>query len=170
MKTNSLNDSVNAIRGITVSCSSHWNNSMYFNECSAVVYKDGAFTTVYVNPDSWYNFDTDTFIAETPKEIRDAYAAILAEAAAKKAAELSALREAEMAKTTSECQITPEQVEQIKCIYNRENQNLIFKLLATKKFRSEFRLSLANQIRKWLGEEKPKFSTPLSARQLSCLR
>lgn len=41
-------------------------------------------------------------------------------------------------------------------------------LLSTKKFRSGFRENLAQQVRDWLKEENPKYSCPLSPRQLEC--
>lgn len=41
-------------------------------------------------------------------------------------------------------------------------------LLSTKKFRSKFRENLAQQVRDWLKEENPKYSCPLSPRQLEC--
>jgi hypothetical protein len=45
----------------------------------------------------------------------------------------------------------------------------MMKLLATRKFRSDFRASMAAQVRSWLGESSHKYATPLSPRQLSYL-
>lgn len=45
---------------------------------------------------------------------------------------------------------------------------ILSNLLSTKKFRSQFRANLAQQVRDWLKEEKPKFNCPLSPRQLEC--
>lgn len=42
----------------------------------------------------------------------------------------------------------------------------IEELLKTTKFKSKFRESIATQVRTWLGEESPKYKTPLSDRQL----
>lgn len=39
-------------------------------------------------------------------------------------------------------------------------------LLTTKKFRSEFRASLAKQVRDWINNPNPQYDTPLSAKQL----
>lgn len=41
------------------------------------------------------------------------------------------------------------------------------RLLKTKKFRSDFRKSLAEQIREWVKSETPDFPAPLSPRQFS---
>ena len=42
-------------------------------------------------------------------------------------------------------------------------------LLKTKKFRSTFRASLANQLRTWLSEKENKFPYPFSRRQEECV-
>lgn len=43
------------------------------------------------------------------------------------------------------------------------------KLLKTKKFRSDFRASLARQIRAWIDDPAPKYASPLSPKQLQQL-
>lgn len=43
----------------------------------------------------------------------------------------------------------------------------VYKLLKVKKFRSKFRESLAEQVRNWCADKNPKFSSPLSPRQMS---
>ena len=43
----------------------------------------------------------------------------------------------------------------------------VFDLLKTKNFRSNFRKSLADQVRNWLKESEPRFHKPLSQKQLS---
>jgi hypothetical protein len=43
--------------------------------------------------------------------------------------------------------------------------NPIYKLLKVKRFRSEFRASLAKQIRTWLDNPNPSYETPLSPKQ-----
>ncbi len=45
----------------------------------------------------------------------------------------------------------------------------IYRLLKTKKFRSKFRASCADQVREWISQETPTYSTPLSRKQLSYL-
>ena len=45
----------------------------------------------------------------------------------------------------------------------------IDKLLRTKKFRSEFRASLARQVRDWSAEREPRYRTPLSSKQFGYL-
>lgn len=42
-------------------------------------------------------------------------------------------------------------------------------LLSVKKFRSEFRKGLADHIREWLADPKPKYFAPLSDRQMECI-
>ena len=46
----------------------------------------------------------------------------------------------------------------------------VYTLLKTKKFRNEFREKLANQVREWLASTIRKFPSPLSPRQLECIR
>ena len=43
----------------------------------------------------------------------------------------------------------------------------IYMLLKTKRFRSVFRQSLANQVREWLKDDLPRFDKPLSEKQFS---
>lgn len=45
----------------------------------------------------------------------------------------------------------------------------VIKLLATKKFKSEIRLSMAQQVRSWLADPDPKYPTPLSPKQVEIL-
>jgi len=155
-----------SVEYLTVRCMSHWNNSMGFDECSAIIFEDGEFKTVSVEPDSWYNFDTEHFISLTPPDIRKIYQD-------KIDAEVKAMKERDeryaaesLKRLCDDCQITAEDVKTIQGLYDRENQNRIFRLLATKKFRSNFRLKLSEQIRTWLADEHPKYQTPLSAHQL----
>lgn len=58
--------------------------------------------------------------------------------------------------------------------YNYHSKNYfafkaIYNLLKTKKFRSAFRQSLAEQVRSWVKEVDPKYEKPLSPKQLSYL-
>ena len=45
----------------------------------------------------------------------------------------------------------------------------VIRLLATRKFRSDFRASMAKQVRSWLSEQSHRYETPLSRKQLACL-
>lgn len=47
--------------------------------------------------------------------------------------------------------------------------NGIYDLLKVKRFRSEFRKNLSLQVRDWCSQTEPKFSRPLSSKQISCL-
>jgi hypothetical protein len=42
----------------------------------------------------------------------------------------------------------------------------IFKLLSTKKFRSDFRAQMAQQVRAWLEDTNPRYAKPLSPKQM----
>ena len=43
----------------------------------------------------------------------------------------------------------------------------VYQLLKTKSFRSSFRESLAKQIREWVKDSAPKYTKPLSPKQMS---
>lgn len=45
----------------------------------------------------------------------------------------------------------------------------VLKLLASKRVRSKFKLSLRAQAIAWLKEQAPKYATPFSAKQVACL-
>lgn len=45
----------------------------------------------------------------------------------------------------------------------------IYNLLKVKRFRSEFRKNLSNQVREWCSQTDPKFCRPLSPKQMSYL-
>jgi hypothetical protein len=70
----------------------------------------------------------------------------------------------------AKCGISRTQVRELEQTFRRDSDTLaaVLKLLATRKFRSPFRESLANQVRSWLTGER-KFATPLSAKQLQYL-
>ncbi|MFM8399775.1 MAG: hypothetical protein ACKOAH_18270, partial [Pirellula sp.] len=42
-------------------------------------------------------------------------------------------------------------------------------LLKTQQFRSEFRRSLRDQLVRWIRDEKPRYPSPFSPRQIDCL-
>jgi hypothetical protein len=65
-----------------------------------------------------------------------------------------------------ECNVTFKQLTELRvaCVYEQ-----VVPLLKTKKFRSEFRQSMANQVREWLNSTERKFKTPLSFKQLAYL-
>lgn len=59
---------------------------------------------------------------------------------------------------------------QIKLLdFSESARNACVKLLRTKKFRSDFRQSLYNQLTSWLNDDNPKYDTPFSNRQWDCL-
>ena len=72
----------------------------------------------------------------------------------------------EQFKIARECGVTFKQLTELRvaCVYEQ-----VVPLLKTKKFRSEFRQSMANQVREWLNSTDRKFKTPLSYKQLSYL-
>lgn len=72
----------------------------------------------------------------------------------------------EQFKIARECNITFKQLQELRLACVDEK---VVPLLKTKKFRSEFRQSLANQVREWLNSTNRTFDTPLSFRQLSYL-
>lgn len=45
----------------------------------------------------------------------------------------------------------------------------IDRLMCVKKFRSQFRASMATNVRNWLADANPKYSSPLSYKQLCCI-
>lgn len=49
---------------------------------------------------------------------------------------------------------------------NADTFKAVCKLLRTRKFRSEFRSKLCQQVRSWLSDPAPKYPTPLSTKQL----
>lgn len=51
-------------------------------------------------------------------------------------------------------------------LLRREEFEGVLKLLGTKNFRSDFRKSLAESVRKWLADPAPKYARPLSNKQL----
>jgi len=77
-------------------------------------------------------------------------------------------REAEeRAELAVEVGLTAEQVLKIQnCYPNLDVQDAIWRLLRTKKFRSDFRQKLAQTIRVWVADENPKYPKPLSAKQI----
>jgi hypothetical protein len=54
------------------------------------------------------------------------------------------------------------------CLEDREINGYdgVVRLLKTKKFRSNFRQSMAMQVRAWLADTAPRYNTPLSPKQL----
>ena len=63
------------------------------------------------------------------------------------------------------CGLTRKQVNKLQNCLNDEHFTIVCKLLKTKNFRSKFRASCADQIRKWIAEDSPKYATPLSKKQ-----
>jgi hypothetical protein len=61
---------------------------------------------------------------------------------------------------------SPLRIRVLRRVYSQEEFAAIERLLRTKKFRSEFRAKLCQQIRDWLNDPLPKYRTPLSARQI----
>lgn len=66
--------------------------------------------------------------------------------------------------------ITREQYDRLSVAYrgNLDILDAVVKLL-TSRLRSDFRKSLAQQVRDWLNDPNPKHYTPLSSRQASWL-
>ena len=49
-----------------------------------------------------------------------------------------------------------------------DSYDILYTLLGTKNFRSEFRAKLAEQVRNWLNDPEPKYRSPLSPKQMAC--
>lgn len=58
--------------------------------------------------------------------------------------------------------------EKLKGFQIRDKERFL-NLLKTKKFRSEFRKSLFNQVKNWLLDDNPQYNSPLSPRQMNYL-
>lgn len=57
----------------------------------------------------------------------------------------------------------------VELYWKKEQRDRIFAVLRIQKPRSEFKISLINQIRSWLEDENPKYKYPLTIKQLECL-
>lgn len=65
--------------------------------------------------------------------------------------------------------ITLQELKKLNRTYSGRLYEGCWDLLKTKKFRSTFRASLANQLRTWLSEKENKFQYPFSRRQEECV-
>lgn len=65
--------------------------------------------------------------------------------------------------------ITLQELKKLHRTYSGRIYDGCWDLLKTKKFRSTFRASLANQLRTWLSEKENKFPYPFSRRQEECV-
>ena len=65
--------------------------------------------------------------------------------------------------------ITVKELKKLRRTYTGRLYEGCWDLLKTKKFRSTFRASLANQLRNWLSEKENKFPRPFSYRQEECV-
>lgn len=77
----------------------------------------------------------------------------------------AAAREEMLNREASKCNLTREQYDRLRSVYNGDTLRAVVKLLSSN-LRSPFRIKLAHQVRAWLDEESPKYNTPLSAKQL----
>lgn len=62
-------------------------------------------------------------------------------------------------------QITYHEAKKLNEVLNTDQYTAVYMLLKTKRFRSVFRQSLANQVREWLKDDYPRFEKPLSEKQ-----
>jgi hypothetical protein len=65
--------------------------------------------------------------------------------------------------------LTVEEYKKLSTAISGSNLESVIKLVKTKKFRSSFRESMANQVREWLANPNPKFPKPLSPKQMQYL-
>ena len=78
-------------------------------------------------------------------------------------------RRQEQIKIAQQCGVTRKQISKLCSALNQNDFKAVLGLLKTKKFRSEFRKSLADQVRIWVKAENPSYRMPLSRKQLSYL-
>lgn len=74
---------------------------------------------------------------------------------------------------SKEMNITRKQLHKLKASFTELSESealAIIKLLKVKKFRSNFRKSCSQQIRSWLADPNPKYSSPLSHKQIKYIR
>lgn len=142
---------------------------MSFDECHATIYRNGIFEKVSVGEDTWYNFDTQSFINQTSIEIRALYVAKLNKAHRLSLATDIRRKLEEESLVAERVNVARVYVRKLRKVYSGETLQAIFTLLKTKTFRSPFRQSLRNQIVHWLTDKNPRFTAPLSPKQLSYL-
>ena len=63
--------------------------------------------------------------------------------------------------------ITYHEAKKLQAALDIDQYTAMYMLLKTKKFKSAFRQSLANQVREWLKDDYPQFEKPLSDKQFS---
>lgn len=102
-------------------------------------------------------------------EVKAKYEAFLANARKVAADKAAAARAAGIKADAKACGVDESAIEKLMAAYMPETYKAVAKLLATKKFKSEFRKSLADQVRNWLADAAPKYPTPLSMKQVSYL-
>lgn len=85
---------------------------------------------------------------------------------AEKARQLRAARTADRELAELAGGVPPLRVRSLRRTYGPEIFAGIERLLRTRKFRSTFRANIAKQIRDWLADPAPQYSTPLSRRQV----
>jgi len=106
--------------------------------------------------------------ADAPPEIHEKYKVWKTEQDRQRAIRMRWHQRGRDIELAAELQIPRSQLRKIKRV-GQDRFTVIRSILKVKNFRSEFRRSLNEQIRKWLEEEKPKFPSPLSRRQWECL-
>lgn len=65
--------------------------------------------------------------------------------------------------------LSRKQLNKLSYCLSRDDYTAVIRLLKTRNFRSKFRKSCAEQVRKWVAQDKPQYRSPLSYKQLSYL-
>ncbi len=75
----------------------------------------------------------------------------------------------EQIKSAAAARISRRELRRLMAVLFEEQLAAVLHLLKTKKFRSKFREDLAGKIRTWIADPVPKYSAPLSRKQLAAL-
>lgn len=102
------------------------------------------------------------FTCDTPKEVKDLYRRVI------KVHTKLEIRD-KMKKLANELSLaTYHEAYKLRGAYYKEEEfEAVCNLLRVKKFRSNFRKSLSEQVRDWIKDPSPKYEKPLSPKQIS---
>jgi hypothetical protein len=141
------------------------------------MYDDSDFYMVVFNPEK-NTFESICFAStrgwtypcygscvDAPPELMEKYKEHLAAEAKAKERTYFEQRKRRLEEACAAAEITPEQYRKLWAALNDEDFRAIIKLLSTN-LRSDFRKSLASQVREWLADPNPKYRSPLSPKQL----
>lgn len=163
---------LNQYLGKIVATKRYWNNSMYIYEDSAVVYDNGEFKSVYIGEDIWDYNDPEKTIAQTDIAIRESYKGYLRAIDRKNQANILKSLRLNQISIANATNINYFAIKELYKAYSGDKDilNPIISILLTKKFRSTFRESIANQLKNWLcNKESRRYDKPLSPKQLESI-